>query len=83
MCAVLLHLMPAIFAQQGGLKRPLICGKYLVPVGDGSSLLAGATFEYDSEDTVHRCPNSPHPRAARAASSPLCGLWSSAQPVRN
>ena len=38
----------------GGLKTPLICGKYAVPVAAGAHVLAGATFEYDPPETVHR-----------------------------
>ena len=38
----------------GGLRKPLICGKYIVPVADGEHLLAGATFEYDPPESIHR-----------------------------
>jgi len=37
-----------------GLATPLICGKYLVPVDGGRRILAGATFEYDTPERVHR-----------------------------
>mmetsp|Transcript_46353 Transcript_46353/g.154679 ORF Transcript_46353/g.154679 Transcript_46353/m.154679 type:complete len:170 (-) Transcript_46353:221-730(-) len=35
---------------RAGLETPLICGKYIVPAGEGGDLLlCGATFEYDPE----------------------------------
>jgi len=35
---------------RAGLETPLICGKYIVPTGEGGDLLlCGATFEYDPE----------------------------------
>ena len=39
----------------------------MVPVAGGTQLLAGATFEYDPPDTVHRPPD---PEAAAAALLP-------------
>ena len=43
----------------GGLRTPLICGKYVVPFGasdgtPGERLLVGATFEYDAPERLHR-----------------------------
>ena len=48
------------------LQRPLICGKYVVPVGqhDDGELLCGATFEYDPADTVHRGADQEHATSA-------------------
>ncbi len=44
-----------------GLMTPLISGKYVVPVGtERSTLLAGATFEYDSFEEAHRPADAPH-----------------------
>ena len=49
------------------LRTPLISGKYVVPVANGAQLLAGATFEYDPPDIVHRPPDA---EAAAAALLP-------------
>lgn len=38
-----------LLRNEAGLRVPLICGKYLVPLPDAQLLLAGATFEYDGE----------------------------------
>ena len=55
----------------GGLKTPLICGKYAVPVAAGAHVLAGATFEYDPPETVHRPADAD---AAAAALRPVARL---------
>ena len=48
------------------LRTPLISGKYVVPVAHGAQLLAGATFEYDPPDIVHRPPDAEvHPNPNR------------------
>ena len=56
-----------LLENSAGLRTPLISGKYVVPVADGAQLLAGATFEYDPPDIVHRPPDA---EAAAAALLP-------------
>lgn len=54
-----------VLSNEGGLQAPLISGKYVLPVGDGGArLLAGATFEYDPADRVHRSAEQPAAEAA-------------------
>lgn len=44
-----------LFENKAGLQTPIISGKYIVPVmRDGLKLLAGATFEYDPSEVIHR-----------------------------
>eukprot|EP00964_Phaeocystis_antarctica_P122981 scaffold86650_cov59-Phaeocystis_antarctica.AAC.1 len=56
-----------LLENSAGLRTPLISGKYVVPVANGAQLLAGATFEYDPPDIVHRPPDA---EAAAAALLP-------------
>ncbi|KAL1507893.1 hypothetical protein AB1Y20_007499 [Prymnesium parvum] len=53
-----------VLANEGGLRTPLICGKYLVPIEDGTQLLGGATFEYDDDHRVHRPADADEAEAA-------------------
>jgi glycine/D-amino acid oxidase-like deaminating enzyme len=63
-----------VLTNHGGLAKPLISGKYVVPIGSGADkLLAGATFEYDPPHIVHRPPDL---RAAtKSLHAPLNALY--------
>ena len=65
-----------LFENPDALRTPLICGKYVVPVGtDNAHLLAGATFEYDPPETAHR------PACEQAAAKALRGALAKIHPA--
>lgn len=43
-----------VLSNTARLAKPLIAGKYVVPIDGGERLLAGATFEYDERGKCHR-----------------------------